>query len=46
MPVKMDLSFEQRMERTFAHAPVLPLDRNTRYILFSDCHRGDRKSVV
>lgn len=38
--MKMDLSFDQRMERTFAHAPVLPLDRNTRYILFSDCHRG------
>lgn len=29
-----------RLERAFAQAPVLPLNRCSRYALISDCHRG------
>ncbi len=34
------MSFTGRMERTFQDARCLPLNRCTRYIVFSDCHRG------
>ncbi len=34
------MSAERRLERSFQSAPVLPLNRNSRYVLFSDCHRG------
>lgn len=34
------MSYITRLEHSFAHAPVLPLSKQTRYVLFSDCHRG------
>lgn len=34
------MSADKRLEVAFAHAPVLPLTPSSRYILFSDCHRG------
>ena len=34
------MSFSGRMDHTFQNALCLPLDRRTRYILLSDCHRG------
>lgn len=35
------MSAESRITRAFKKAKVLPLDVNSKYILFSDCHRGD-----
>ncbi len=35
------MSAESRITRAFKEAKVLPLDANSKYILFSDCHRGD-----
>lgn len=34
------MSTANRLERAFAHAPVLPLNKHSRYVLVSDCHRG------
>lgn len=34
------MSADKRLHAAFAHAPVLPLTPSSRYILFSDCHRG------
>ena len=34
------MSITSRLDRAFARAPVLPLNRCSRYVLFSDCHRG------
>lgn len=34
------MSFQSRMSHSFDCAPVLPLNQNSRYVLFSDCHRG------
>lgn len=34
------MSFESRISHSFDSAPVLPLNHCSRYILFSDCHRG------
>lgn len=34
------MSLESRLSHSFDTAPVLPLNYNTRYVLFSDCHRG------
>ena len=34
------MSTARRLERAFARAPVLPLNRCSRYVLISDCHRG------
>lgn len=34
------MSFESRLSRSFEHAPTLPLTYSSRYVLFSDCHRG------
>lgn len=34
------MSFESRLSHSFDAAPVLPLNYNSRYVLFSDCHRG------
>ncbi len=31
----------RRLDKAFKHAPVLPLDNSTRYVIFSDCHRGN-----
>ncbi len=37
------MSFESRMADTFDHALTLPLTYRSKYILFSDCHRGTGK---
>lgn len=34
------MSIDSRLDRAFDHAPVLPLNDTSRYVLFSDCHRG------
>ncbi len=34
------MTARQRLEKAFAHAPVLPLTQESRYALISDCHRG------
>lgn len=34
------MSADKRLHAAFAHAPVLPLTPSSRYVLFSDCHRG------
>lgn len=35
------MSAESRITRAFNEAKILPLDRASKYVLFSDCHRGD-----
>lgn len=34
------MGYERRLDRSFESVPVLALNANSRYILFSDCHRG------
>ena len=34
------MSYRSRIERAFENAPVLPLNRCSRYVIISDCHRG------
>lgn len=34
------MSYRKRLDHAFANAPVLPLTPDTRYVFFSDCHRG------
>jgi len=34
------MSFESRLCHSFDNVPVLPLNQSSRYVLFSDCHRG------
>lgn len=34
------MSLESRLSRSFDTAPILPLNYTSRYVLFSDCHRG------
>lgn len=34
------MSYYSRLKKAFKNAPVLPLNTNSRYIIFSDCHRG------
>lgn len=34
------MSADRRLNSAFAKAPVLPLSYTSRYVLFSDCHRG------
>lgn len=36
----MSMSTDTRLAEAFENAPVLPLTPYTRYVLFSDCHRG------
>ncbi|MDO4311888.1 MAG: serine/threonine protein phosphatase [Eubacteriales bacterium] len=38
------MSYQSRISRSFDSAPVLPLDHSSRYVLFSDCHRGSANS--
>lgn len=38
------MSYITRLDRAFSHAPVLPVTKQTRYVLFSDCHRGTGNS--
>ncbi|MCH5266382.1 MAG: metallophosphoesterase family protein [Lachnospiraceae bacterium] len=35
------MSCRRRLDKSFLQAPVLPLNADTRYVLFSDCHRGN-----
>ena len=35
------MSCHHRLDKSFENAPVLPLGGSHRYVLFSDCHRGD-----
>lgn len=34
------MNYDRRLERAFSNAPSLPLSVCSRYVLFSDCHRG------
>lgn len=34
------MSYKKRLDRAFEKAPYLPLNKNTKYVFFSDCHRG------
>ena len=38
------MSAGSRLDRTFAGAPILPLTDCSRFVLFSDCHRGNGTS--
>lgn len=38
------MSYSSRLSRSFDSAPVLPLNQTSRYVLFSDCHRGSGNS--
>lgn len=38
------MSYGSRLSRSFNGAPILPLDDSSRYVLFSDCHRGSANS--
>lgn len=38
------MSYMSRMEDAYAHALTLPLNTDAKYILFSDCHRGDGRA--
>lgn len=34
------MSYQKRLDRAFDNAPHLPMHKNTKYVIFSDCHRG------
>ena len=34
------MSYNKRLDHAFKNAPVLPITPNTKYVFFSDCHRG------
>lgn len=36
----MKTGCERRLDKSFRHAPVIPLYPNSKIVLFSDCHRG------
>lgn len=38
------MSYASRMADAYAHALTLPLKSDSKYILFSDCHRGDGRA--
>lgn len=38
------MSYHSRLRHAFENAPVFPLNGKTRYVLFSDCHRGNGSS--
>lgn len=35
------MNYSRRLQKTFQNAPSLPLCASSRYVLFSDCHRGN-----
>ena len=39
------MSFISRFDRAFKDAPVIPFSNSSKFILFSDCHRGDNSSA-
>lgn len=40
------MSIASRLDRAFAQAPILPLNKCSRYVLISDCHRGVGTSLI
>ena len=34
------MSYRKRLDHAFKNAPILPINPNTKYVFFSDCHRG------
>lgn len=34
------MSYIKRLDHAFENAPILPVTPNTKYVFFSDCHRG------
>ncbi len=34
------MSYTKRLDDAFENAPILPVTQNTKYVFFSDCHRG------
>lgn len=34
------MSYIKRLDHAFENAPMLPINASTRYVFFSDCHRG------
>lgn len=38
------MSYRSRLKKAFTNAPVLPWHNHSRYVLFSDCHRGNGTS--
>lgn len=36
-----DMSTEKRLSSAFKNATKIPFDENSKFIIFSDCHRGD-----
>lgn len=34
------MSYQNRLDHAFLQAPILPLTPKTKYVIFSDCHRG------
>ena len=35
------MSTEKRFNKALENATVIPFDENSKFIIFSDCHRGD-----
>ncbi|MGC1516255.1 MAG: serine/threonine protein phosphatase, partial [Maribacter sp.] len=35
------MSSERRLSRAYKNAKTIPFDDHSKFILFSDCHRGD-----
>ena len=40
----MKIGYISRMDRAYMHALALPLRQDSKYIVFSDCHRGDGRA--
>jgi len=34
------MSYMKRLDHAFKNAPILPINQSTKYVFFSDCHRG------
>lgn len=35
------MGYQKRLDNAFQHVPILPLNAESKYVLFSDCHRGN-----
>ena len=35
------MSYQKRLDAAFELVPILPLGKYDKYVLFSDCHRGN-----
>ena len=40
------MSYQKRLDQAFENVPVLPLDDNHKYVVFSDCHRGSGNTTL